>query len=157
MNRSKVGVKMRLRGLELLVIGLTLAFACFIGGYFTGRITSAVNIVPIVSQQLEMQQPSVVAEQVSGAAESAQAKIPEQSEKEIAAPAGSPRDSDGRININSATKSELMDLPGIGSVLAERITDYRKSKGLFTKIEDIRNVSGIGEKRFEAIKDKITV
>jgi competence protein ComEA len=50
-----------------------------------------------------------------------------------------------------------MDLPGIGPVLAERIFEYRRQNGPFSSIEDIRRVSGIGEKRYEAIQDKITV
>jgi competence protein ComEA len=50
-----------------------------------------------------------------------------------------------------------MDLPGIGSVLASRIVDYRRQHGDFARVEDLRNVSGIGEKRYEAIYDKVTV
>jgi len=69
----------------------------------------------------------------------------------------SSRDAQGRININTASRSELMDLPGIGSSLSERIVDYRNANGPFRSIEEIRNVSGIGERRFEAIMDKITV
>jgi competence protein ComEA len=71
--------------------------------------------------------------------------------------AGAPIDGDGKININLASQSELMDLPGIGSVLASRIVDYRRQHGGFSRIEDLRNVSGIGEKRYEAIQSQITV
>jgi competence protein ComEA len=66
-------------------------------------------------------------------------------------------DAFGRININTASRSELMDLPGIGSSLSERIVDYRNTHGSFRTIEDLRRVSGIGEKRFEAIMNRITV
>ena len=62
----------------------------------------------------------------------------------------------GKININTCTKEELMSLPGIGEVLADRIMKYR-SENKFQTIEDIKNVSGIGEKRFEDIKDLIIV
>lgn len=62
----------------------------------------------------------------------------------------------GKININTCTKEELMSLPGIGEVLADRIMKYR-SENKFQTIEDIKNVSGIGEKRFEDIKDFIIV
>ena len=59
------------------------------------------------------------------------------------------------INICSAIELELLD--GIGPVLAERIVEYRNNNGPFGKVEDIRNVSGIGEKRFDTIKEMITV
>lgn len=62
-----------------------------------------------------------------------------------------------KININTASAKELESLPGIGPVLAQRIVDYRAQKGGFKTIEEIMEVSGIGEKRFEAIKDLITV
>ncbi len=65
--------------------------------------------------------------------------------------------SDNLININTATKDELDSLPGIGAVTAEAIINYRTNIGVFKKIEDIMNVSGIGESSFEKIKDYITV
>jgi len=61
------------------------------------------------------------------------------------------------ININTASREELETLPGIGEVLAQRIIDYRRTNGYFKSIEEIKEVSGIGEKKFEAIKDLITV
>lgn len=65
--------------------------------------------------------------------------------------------SDGKININTASAKELEELPGIGKVLAERIVSFRETNGPFKSIEDIKKVSGIGEKKFEAIKDLIIV
>jgi len=62
-----------------------------------------------------------------------------------------------KININVATADELATLPGIGNAIAESIVEYRKNKGRFNKIEDIMNVPGIKEKRFEQIRDFITV
>ena len=60
------------------------------------------------------------------------------------------------VNINKATQSELETLPGIGPSIASKIIDYRESKGKFSKIEDIKNVTGIGDSKFANIKDLIT-
>lgn len=59
------------------------------------------------------------------------------------------------VNINTATKEELMSLKGIGEAKAKAIIEYR-SKNKFNSIEDLKNVPGIGEKRFEALKDELS-
>ena len=61
------------------------------------------------------------------------------------------------VNINKATETELQSLPGIGASLASRIIEYRNQNGKFSKIEDIKNVNGIGDSKYENIKDFITV
>lgn len=61
----------------------------------------------------------------------------------------------GKININRCSKEELISLPGIGQVIADRILEYRDSKR-FEKIEDLMDVSGVGTKKFEGLKDLIT-
>ena len=60
-----------------------------------------------------------------------------------------------KVNINSATQTELETLPGIGPSTALKIINYRKEKGKFNKIEDIKNVNGIGESKFNKIKEFI--
>ena len=62
-----------------------------------------------------------------------------------------------KININTATKSELTTLTGVGDSKADAIINYRSEVGKFNKIEDIMNVDGIGESVFEKIKNNITV
>ena len=61
------------------------------------------------------------------------------------------------VNINTATQTELETLPGIGPSLSLKIIHYREENGKFTSIEDIKNVSGIGDSKFNNIKDYITV
>ena len=61
----------------------------------------------------------------------------------------------GKVNINTATKEELITLTGIGESKADKIIEYRKSN-IFNSIEDIKNVSGIGESIYTKIKDNIT-
>ena len=63
----------------------------------------------------------------------------------------------GKISINTATLQELMTLPGIGESKAKDILSYREKNGPFQKIEDIMNISGIGESLFVKIKEDITV
>jgi competence protein ComEA len=62
-----------------------------------------------------------------------------------------------KVNINTATAQELDTLPGIGETTAARIIEYRRQNGFFAAIEDIMNVSGIGEAKFNAIQELITV
>lgn len=62
-----------------------------------------------------------------------------------------------KININTATLTELQTLPGIGESKAQNIIDYRDTNGVFSSIEEIVNVSGIGNSVYEKIKDYITV
>ena len=61
------------------------------------------------------------------------------------------------ININKATEKEFETLPGIGPSLASKIIEYRNQNGKFGSIEDIKNVNGIGDSKYEKIKDLITV
>ena len=62
-----------------------------------------------------------------------------------------------KINLNKATQTELETLPGIGPSTAEKIIAYRKENGNFKNIEDIMNVNGIGESKYNKIKDLISV
>lgn len=62
-----------------------------------------------------------------------------------------------KVNLNRASKEELMTLPGVGASRAESIIQYRKEQGAFKKIEDVMQISGIKEALFEKIKDFITV
>ena len=63
----------------------------------------------------------------------------------------------GKVNLNTAGAAELDTLPGIVPTMAERILQYRQSNGPFVTVEDLKNVSGIGEKKFADLKDLVTV
>ena len=64
---------------------------------------------------------------------------------------------DNIININNATQSQLETLPGIGPSIAIKIINYRNEHGKFKSINDIKNVNGIGENKFNNIKNLITI
>ncbi|WP_455721095.1 helix-hairpin-helix domain-containing protein [Agathobacter sp.] len=71
--------------------------------------------------------------------------------------AGESNTSSGKVNINTATKEQLMTLSGIGESKADSIIKYRTENGSFSAVEDITKVSGIGEAMLNKIKDDITV
>lgn len=62
---------------------------------------------------------------------------------------------DGLISINTASESELQEIPGVGEVKAKGIISYREANGGFKALEEMMNIDGIGEKTFEKMKDKI--
>lgn len=63
----------------------------------------------------------------------------------------------GLVNINTASAEQLTTLDGIGEKIASDIVAYRQANGPFATVEGLLNVKGIGEKKFEAIKSKVTV
>jgi competence protein ComEA len=90
-------------------------------------------------------------------ADGQQVYVPHKGEENLPVePPGNPSTSTGKININTANSAELETLPGIGPSIAQRICEYRQLYGAFVQIEDIMQVSGIGEATFAKIKDRIT-
>lgn len=115
----------------------TAVFAAFTLGLFLGRNTRQSPVTVSVSPSM----------QTSPSAPTDSPVVPTEETTVILFP----------ININSATKEEIMALPGIGEVLAQRILSYRKEHGSFDAPESLMNVEGIGTKRMEEIWDLITV
>lgn len=117
-----------------------LILAAFLGGMYLGRNISGGSI-----------QTSVLSTQTATPA------TQDTAASSASSTPASVSQSNGKININTADIYELMRLDGIGETYAQRIIDYRNANGPFTDIAQIKNVVGIGDKRFEAIKDAITV
>ncbi|GAA2625467.1 hypothetical protein GCM10010399_66120 [Dactylosporangium fulvum] len=74
-----------------------------------------------------------------------------------AAPAAGTGAGPGLVNLNTASTTELQTLPGIGEVLAQRIVEYRDAHGGFRAVADLRKVEGIGDAKFQQLKDRVTV
>ena len=117
---------------QKLLVGLTLVFTAFIAGLFAGR---NLNRTPVQIQAL----PAVTVAATEGAPENTAPTQP------------------GILDLNTATSAQLQTLPGIGPVIAERIIAYREEVGAFESVGELMNVSGIGEKKLEAVWDLVTI
>ena len=84
-------------------------------------------------------------------------RVPFAGESLSAEEAGTEGQTKHLTNINSATKIELIQLPGIGDTTADKIIAYREEHGGFSSIEELMNVPGIGQTKFESLKDLISV
>ena len=128
-----------------ILVCLCLVIAAFLGGMYVGRNSIGagvqVSVVPTLGQSSG-----------DGTSPSQSTSPSGSSGTKPSTPAVSEK-----VNINTADLQTLMTLDGIGEAYAQRIIDYRNANGPFQNIAEIINVSGIGTKRFEAIKDHITV
>jgi len=140
---------MKLKKAEIAAILAAFAFVCFTAGFFTGRNTRKA-VITVETENTAAVLPTT-RNTVSAEASDTETGTDVETETEAEAQVT------GKININTADLSQLETLPGIGAVLAQRIIDYREENGDFLTVEDIKKVSGIGDKRFDAIKDCICV
>ena len=134
------------------------AIACA-GGFTETADLTKVNLVYTIDSNVSVYIPDAVQteESVSEEVFAGQEDIIREDDEYIwGEDAGSQGADQNLININTASKEELMTLPGIGEVSAQAIIDYRELTP-FANIEDIKNVSGIGDGKFDKIKDLITV
>ena len=127
---------MRKQNISIL-LAITVLFGVFTLGFFLGRNQKKGEISVSVSADL-MEEPTLVSAVVpTTSAETVEISFP--------------------ISINQAEKEELMALPGIGEVLADRIIAFRDEHGGFSSPEELLHVEGIGKKRLEEIIDLITI
>ena len=130
------------------------------GGFTKEADTSAVNLAAVLEDGVQLYVPSVREEMTAGS-------VPGNGDMSVGKGAGSPdtgqtgqtggTSGENVVNLNTAGMDELMTLSGIGESRAQAILTYREENGGFSSIEDIKNVSGIGEGIFERIKNMITV
>ena len=122
----------------IILLVITVAFAAFVGGFYMGRNYNHSPIQVSATMRTDPTSPTIT----NGSA-----------------PAITPVTTTtmGLININTATLQQLDMLPGIGTVRAQAIIDYREANGPFQTVEDLLNVDGIGEKTLAKFIDYITV
>ena len=120
-----------------ILVAITLMFAVFTLGFFWGRTMTRSEISVCVAESFETVPEAAPRNMAETTADSGKIIFP--------------------IPINRADKEQLMALPGIGEVLAQRIIAYRSENGRFSSPEDLLNVEGLGAKRLEEILDLITI
>lgn len=113
------------------------------GGLTENADISHINLASVLKDEQKIIIPQIIVQDVSNSAPSHEKVLNSYSNSDV-------------ININFASKEELMKLSGIGDSMASKIINYREEFGLFNSIEDIKNVSGIGDSKFNKIKDYIT-
>ena len=126
---------MRKPQISLLAM-ITLLFVTFTAGYFLGMNRPQAQLTVSVAKEMTVRPQETV---------HTERKPEEQQQTHFP------------IFLNSADKDDLMALPGVGELLAQRILDYRQTHGSFRSAEELLNVEGIGEKRLAEILDLIVI
>lgn len=138
---------------RLLAVAAAL-FVVFSLGFFLGRNSIEYDLSADVQKKPE--QALEPLEELPEAEEEPQEEAPQTEEAE-ALPVQQSSGEVQLININTATKDELMTLPGVGEVLAERIIAYRQEYGRFVTTQQLTDISGIGEQRYAQLEALVTV
>ena len=119
------------------------------------RVADAVNAVGGVIETADIDRINMAALLEDGM----QVRVPERIGGDVERPknALTGKNAEGQINLNTASEKELQELPGIGPAMSTRIIEYRETNGAFQNIEDIKKVRGIGNAKFEKLKEKVTI
>ena len=146
---------------DIVLSVAAVALICFTLGFFLGR-NSLSPAKSVTVETAKQTQPEKVAEPETQEPETQEPETQESETEDPAEPETPeipevPENSGSLLNINTATAAELETLPGIGEVLAQRIVDYRTEHGPFSSADGLLEVSGIGDKKLEAIESLITV
>jgi len=112
------------------------------GGLAPDANSGKINLAQVMKDGMHIHVPSTVVTTTAG-------KVPPNS--------SAPVQSGDKISINSASKADFDKLPGIGPTLADRIIEYRQANGAFSDIAELKKVPGIGESKFNKLKDQITI
>ena len=150
---------MKNKGISWLIYCIMAVLCAFSLGWVLGSGGTHETVTVQVSSQPQETQATQASQetQTPEAPEEIQEEAPlELEEAEQQTPLSSPTE-EAPLNLNTATQAELELLPGIGPVLAQAILDYRDSFGGFSAKEQLKEVSGIGEKRYAAVEALITV
>lgn len=127
-----------------VLLSMLLIFVGFLAGLFVGRTTADNMYRYFPAESVE----STTLPETTDQTEPVPHSYPSEPEVSI---------DEMRWDLNKVTKEELMEIPGIGEVLAQRILDFRQLHGPFQSVEDLEKVNGIGEKRLEDLRNYLFV
>ena len=149
---------MRITRAEKIAIAVTFVLVVFAVGYFLGQLSGEHDVrVESVSPEPSETVEALLASIPDMAVENSVDETENSSVVSVPMISSEITGTSGLLNLNSATILELQTLPCIGEVLAQRIVDYREVSGGFTAVEELKNVDGIGDVKFEAIVNLVEV
>jgi competence protein comEA helix-hairpin-helix repeat region len=125
------------------------------GGMTKDADLNAVNLALLLKDEAHYIIPKIGEEKITSA--KSNANTVSVGDSEINQSSSNTESSNSKVNINTADKTALMSLPSIGEKTAQKIIDYRENVGKFNAKEDLKNVSGIGDKKYSKLEELITV